>query len=46
MSSDKEEEVAITLKGKPPTKKKKQSSLTHFLSGITIVVKEAKNLIM
>ena len=41
MSSEKEE-VAITLQDKPPTKKKKESSLTSFFRGSTSVVKEVK----
>ena len=41
MSSEKEE-VAITLQDKPPTKKKKESSLTSFFRGSTSVVKQVK----
>ena len=33
MSSEKEEEVVITLEDERPTKRKKQSSLTSFFSG-------------
>ena len=33
MSSEKEEEVVITLEDERPTKRKKQSSLTSFFTG-------------
>ena len=36
MSSEKEEEVVITLEDKTPNKKKKGSSLTSFFSGIVL----------
>ena len=42
ISSEKEEEVAITLEDKPPTKKKKQSSLASFFNDVTSVVKEVE----
>ena len=42
MSSEKEEEVAITLEDKHSTKSKKQSSLTFSFSGSTTAVQEVK----
>ena len=39
MSSEKEE-VVITLEDEPPTKRKRQSSLTSFFSGSTSALEE------
>ena len=40
MSSEKEEEVVITLEDETPTERKKQSSLTSFFSGSTSAVEK------
>ena len=42
MSSEKGEEVVITVEDNPPAKRKKQSSFTSFFSGSTRAVKEVK----